>query len=226
MTPGRNRSLPDLLRQRRLESGLPPEATVHQPLLLLLLKGAVVGLVLSLTPLAFFLLLDLQQNRLEQEVLALASVEERVGNAQARMDAMATKRASLNQQANRIATQLVAVRSGSALLEQIRLVTPQQIRLVSVEALPSKLLILGEAKGTDAFERINALVLNLEAQDELLVDGTTVVKATASQNALIDFSLEARFDSSVRTTPERLRALGSEGLAVRYEQLESMGVDL
>lgn len=226
MTLDRERLHPDFLRQRRLESGLPPEATVHEPLPLLLMKGAAVGLVLSLTPLAFLFLLDLQKNHLEQEIVALASVEERVGNAQARLDSMATKRASLDQQTNRIATQLVAVRSGSALLEQIRQVTPQGIRLVSVEALPSKLLILGEAKGTDAFERINALALNLEAQDELLVDGTRVVKATASDNALIDFSLEARFDSSVRPTPERLRALGSEGLAVRYEQLESMGVDL
>ena len=226
MTPSRDKFVSDLLRQRRLESGLPAEATVYESLQLLLLKGAVVGLVLSLTPLAFVFLLNLQQNRLEQEILALASVEERVGNAQARLDSMATKRASLNQQINRIATQLVSVRSGSALLEQIRQVTPQGIRLVSVEALPSKLLILGEAEGTDAFERINALALNLEAQDELLVDGTTVVKATASQNALIDFSLEARFDSLVRPTPERLRALGSEGLALRYELLESMGVDL
>ena len=143
MTPSWDRSAPDLLRQRRLESGLPAEATVHESLQLLLLKGAVVGLVLSLTPLAFVFLLNLQQNRLEQEILALASVEERVGNAQARLDSMATKRASLNQQINRIATQLVSVRSGSALLEQIRQVTPQGIRLVSVEGLPSKLLILG-----------------------------------------------------------------------------------
>ena len=139
---------------------------------------------------------------------------------------MATKRASLNQQINRIATQLVSVRSGSALLEQMRQVTPQGIRLVSVEALPSKLLILGEAEGTDAFERINALALNLESQDELLVNGTRVVKATASDDALIDFSLEARFDSSVRPTPKRLRELGSEGLARRHEFLRSTGVDL
>ena len=226
MTPSRDKFVSDLLRQRRLESGLPAEATVYESLQLLLLKGAVVGLVLSLTPLAFVFLLNLQQNRLEQEILALASVEERVGNAQARLDSMATKRASLNQQINRIATQLVSVRSGSALLEQIRQVTPQGIRLVLVEALPSKLLILGEAEGTDAFERINALALNLEAQDELLVNGTRVVKATASDDALIDFSLEARFDSSVRPTPKRLRELGSEGLARRHEFLRSTGVDL
>ena len=69
-------------------------------------------------------------------------------------------------------------------------------------------------------------MLNLEAQDELQVNSTKIVKATASDNSLIDFSLEARFDSSVRPTPERLRALGSEGLALRYELLESMGVDI
>ena len=76
---------------------------------------------------------------------------------------MAQKRQALNQQTNRIVAQLVALRSGSALLEQMRQVTPQGIRLLSVAALSSKLMIKGEAEGVDV-ERINAFVLNLEMQ--------------------------------------------------------------
>ena len=159
-------------------------------------------------------------------MVELASVEARVGAAEARLNTMAKQRAALNQQTNRIASQLVALRSGSALLQQMREVTPQGVRLLSVAALPSKLIIKGEAEGTDAFERINALALNLEAQAELRVDGTLIVKASANDTGLIDFSLESAIDPSARATPERLRELGSEGLARRYELLKTQGIVL
>ena len=178
----------------------------------------------SFTPFALLLFSENQKGRLEAEILKLSPVEKRVGDAQARLKTMAKERAALNQQTNRIAAQLVALRSGSALLEQMRRVTPQGVRLLSVAALPSKLLIKGEAEGSDAFERINALALNLESQEEQLVDGTSILKATANNNGLIDFSLEAVIDSSVRATPKRLRELGSEGLARRYELLRAQGI--
>jgi len=75
-------------------------------------------------------------------------------------------------------------------------------------------------------ERINALALNLEAQEEFLVDGTSILKATANDKGLIDFSVESAIDPSVRATPERLRELGSEGLARRYELLREQGIAL
>ena len=84
-------------------------------------------------------------------------MEKRVGDAKARLRAMRSRRSTLDQQTQSIAEQLVAVRSGSALLEQLRQVTPQGVRLVSVDANPSLLLIKGESQGTNAFERINAL---------------------------------------------------------------------
>ena len=218
--------VPDWLRERRLELGLPPDPVVHQPLGQLLLKGAVLGSLLVLMPFALLVVMENQQRSLEAEVLALVPVEARVGNAETRLNSMAQKRSALTAQTKRIAAQLVALRSGSALLEQMRQVTPQGVRLLSVAALPSKLIIKGEAEGSDAFERINALALNLEAQDELRVDGTSIVKATANDNGRVDFSLESVIDSSVRSTPERLRDLGAEGLARRYELLREQGIPL
>ena len=218
--------VPDWLRERRLELGLPPDPVVHQPLGQLLLKGAVLGSLLVLIPFALLVVLENQQRRLEAEVLALVPVEARVGNAETRLNSMAQKRSALTAQTKRIAAQLVALRSGSALLEQMRQVTPQGVRLLSVAALPSKLIIKGEAEGSDAFERINALALNLEAQDELSVDGTSIVKATTNDNGRVDFSLESVIDSSVRSTAERLRDLGAEGLARRYELLREQGIPL
>ena len=218
--------VPDWLRERRLELGMPPDPAVHQPLGQLLLKGAVLGSLLVLMPFALLVVMENQQRRLEAEVLALVPVEARVGNAETRLNSMAQKRSALTAQTKRIAAQLVALRSGSALLEQMRQVTPQGVRLLSVAALPSKLIIKGEAEGSDAFERINALALNLEAQDELRVDGTSIVKATANDNGRVDFSVESVIDSSVRSTAERLRDLGAEGLARRYELLREQGIPL
>ena len=148
----------------------------------------------------------------------------RVGDAKARLRAMRSRRSSLDQQTQSIAEQVVAVRSGSALLEQVRRVTPQSVRLVSVDANPSKLLIKGESQGTDAFQRINALDLNLEALPGMLLDGTTVVKAQADKQGRIAFSLEAKLDPAMKSTPEHLRGLGAEGLAHRLELLQGEGL--
>ena len=223
MTSRQDWPKPDLLQQRRLELGL-PEPIAAEPLARLLLKGAVLGVVLLVTPIALMLFFAHQKRRFEAEVLALAPVEARVGNAEARLKTMGTKRAALQQQTQQIATQLVALRSGSALLGQMRQVTPQGVRLLSLAALPSKLVIKGEAEGADAFERINALALNLEALEEVLLAGTTVLKATSNDDGLIQFSLEAALDPSAQVSAERMRELGAEGLVRRYELLRDKGM--
>ena len=146
---------------------------------------------------------------MQAEVDALLPVEKRVGDAKARLRAMTSRRSSFEQKTQSSAEQLVAVRSGSALLEQLRRVTPQGVRLVSVDANTSKLLIKGESRGTNGFERINALDLNLEALPDLLPDGTTVVKAVAEQQGRIAFTLEAKLDPAMKPTPHHLRGLGA-----------------
>ena len=153
----------DLLQQRRLELGLPLEPVPVSPLFSLVLKGGIAGVVLVMLALLTLVGLQHRQQLLQDEIDALNPVEKRVGDAKARLRFMNSRRSTLEQQTQSIAEQLVAVRSGSALLEQLRQVTPQGVRLVSVDANPSKLLIKGESQGMDAFERINALDLNLEA---------------------------------------------------------------
>ena len=217
---------PDLLQQRRVELGLPPDPVAFEPLPRLLLKGAVLGVVLLLAPLALLLFLEKQQRRLEAEVVELAPVEVRVGDAQVRLKTMNKDTSTLKQQTKRIAAQLVALRSGSGLLEQMRQVTPEGVRLLSVAALPSQLLIKGEAEGNDAFERINALALNLEVLVDVFPYGTTVQKASSNDDGLIAFSLEVALDPSSQSTPERLRELGANGLARRYELLQEKGIAL
>ena len=224
MTSRQDWPKPDLLQQRRLELGLPLEPGAAPPLLSLILKGGIAGVVLVMLTLLTLVGLQHRQQLLQAEIDALHPVEQRVGDAKARIRAMASRRSSLEKQTRSIADQLVAVRSGSALLEQLRQVTPQGVRLVSVDANPSKLLIKGESHGTDAFERINGLDLNLEALPDMLRDGTTVVKAAAGQQGRIDFTLEVKLDSAMQPTPDRLRDLGSDGLARRLELLQGQGL--
>ena len=224
MTSPRTWPKPDLLQQRRLELGLPLEPAPIQSVFALCLKGGIAGVALVMLALLTLLGLQHRQKLVQSEVDALNPVERRVGDAKTRLRAMRSRRSSLEQQTQSIADQLVAVRSGSALLEQLRQVTPQGVRLVSVDANPTKLLIKGEALGTDAFERINALDLNIEALQDKLPDGTTVVKAVAEQQGRIAFSLEAKLDPAMKPTPAHLRGLGAAGLARRLELLQDQGV--
>ena len=215
---------PDLLQQRRLELGLALEPAPVPPPLSLLFKGGMGALVLVMLAVLTLLGLQHRQQQVQVEVDALNPVERQVGAAKARLRAMRSRRSTLEQQTQSIAEQLVAVRSGSALLEQLRQVTPQGVRLVSLNANPSKLLIKGESQGADAFERINALDLNLEALSDMLPDGTTVVKAVADNEERIAFTLEAKLDLAMKPTPSYLRGLGAEGLARRLEVLQVTGV--
>ena len=215
---------PDLLQQRRLALGLPLEPAPVPPPLSLLFKGGMGALVLVMLAVLTLLGLQHRQQQVQVEVDALNPVERQVGDAKARLRAMRSRRSTLEQQTQSIAEQLVAVRSGSALLEQLRQVTPQGVRLVSLNANPSKLLIKGESQGADAFERINALDLNLEVLSDMLPDGTTVVKAVADNEERIAFTLEAKLDPAMKSTPSYLRGLGAEGLARRLEVLQVTGV--
>ena len=224
MTSRQDWPKPDLLQQRRLELGLPLDpAPVPSPLSLLL-KGGMGAVVLVTLVVLTLLALQRRQQLVQSEVDALNPVERRVGDAKARLRAMRSRRSSLEQQTQSIAEQLVAVRSGSALLEQLRQVTPQAVRLVSVDASSTKLLIKGESQGTNGFERINALDLNLEALPDMLPDGITVVKAQVDKQGRIAFSLEAKLDPAKKPTPAHLRGLGAEGLARRLELLQDQGL--
>ena len=111
---------PDLLQQRRLELGLPLDpAPVPLPLSPFS-KGVMGALVLVMLAVLTLLGLQHRQRLVQSEVDALNPVERRVGDAKERLRAMKSRRTTLEQQRQSITDQLVAVRSGSALLEQLR----------------------------------------------------------------------------------------------------------
>ena len=216
----------DLLRERRLELGLAADPPLLRPTRTLLLAGAGSGLLLVILSLVALPLLSNREGQLQAEVDRLAPVEQRVGAARTRVGSLSSRTKALEKATGEIASQLVGVRSGSALLEQLRRTTPEGVRLLAVTLQPGELLISGEADGSGAYERINAFQLNLEALENVTVRGTRVLKASAEADGLVAFSLNAALDQAFKPTPEQLRDLGAEGLAVRYELLQAKGVPL
>ena len=109
---------PDLLQQRRLELGLPLKPAPVPPPLILVFRGGIAGVVLVMLALLTLLGLQHRQQLVQAEIDVLDPVAKRVGDAKARLRAMRSRRSTLEQQTQSIAEQLVAVRSGSALLNQ------------------------------------------------------------------------------------------------------------
>ena len=115
---------PDLLREHRLALGLPALPPPLRPARGLLLLGGGLGMVVVLTSLAVHQLLSAREQALQQQVDTLASVEQRVQRAQARLAQLTQQRTTLEADTRRIVDQLVSVRSGSAFLAQLQRVTP------------------------------------------------------------------------------------------------------
>jgi type IV pilus assembly protein PilN len=219
---------PDLLRDRRLELGLP---STPPPLRLargLVLLGSGVGLVLVLVVAAFQWLAQAREQSLQAQVDRMATVEQRARRLNSKLTTVTERSNSLDKSTRQIVSQLVAMRSGSAFLEQLRRVTPQgvQLRSVSVDASGTTLMMEGVAQSPEAFERLNALGLNLEDLPAVSTGGAVVQKATADETGLLQFTLKVSLDVGVAPTAEQLTDLGADGLARRYQLLKQQGMPL
>ena len=137
---------PDLLRDRRLELGLPPTPPLR-PARGLVLLGSGVGLVLVLVVAAFQWLTQAREQMLQAQVDRMATVEQRARRLNSKLKTVTARSNALDKDTRQIVSQLVAVRSGSAFLEQLRRVTPQgvQLRSVSVDAPGTTLTMEGVA---------------------------------------------------------------------------------
>ena len=219
----------DLLRERRLELGLPAKAAPLLPARRLLFQGAGMGAIAVLACVGAVVWLQFRQRTLQIQVDSLQPVEVRVAAARNRLRALRAQTKTLNAATQRIAAQLVSVRSGSAFLQQLRQVTPAGVQLASVSVQDKQLNITGFAEGSDAvgsFERINALALNFEMLPEVPDEGARVEKASTDAQGITEFRLKVAIDPSVRATPAALEALGADGLARRYDQLLREGFSL
>ena len=219
---------PDLLRDRRLELGLPPTPPPLRPARGLVLLGSGVGLVLVVVVAALQLLAQAREQTLQGQVERMATVEQTARRLNSQLKTVTARGNSLDKDTRQIVSQLVAVRSGSAFLEQLRRVTPQgvQLRSVGVDASGTTLTLEGAAQSPEAFERLNAFGLNLEDLPAVPAGGAVVQKATADETGLLQFTLKVSLDLGVAPTAEQLTDLGADGLARRYQLLKQQGMPL
>lgn len=223
----------DLLRERRLELGLPDPLVELRESRHLLRQGLVSagGLV------ALVALLGLAASFRYQLVLVeldrVAVVEAKVAELQVTLDQARRSVAALQQQTRLLANALVGTRSGSALLRQLQLLVPQGIQLRDVKtAGRDALTIVGVARDPQSFARINALELQLEASPLLVAPQVRLNKATrqaADANAgdpqLADkvlFEISATLSPPLPAVQEAavLRQLGADGMVRRLQLLE------
>ena len=155
-------------------------------------------------------------------------MEQQLQALEARLSADRRRADSLRKDNLKIAETLVAVPSGSPLLEQLRRVTPVGVRLEDVSVLGDRIQVSGTAVAGGApgpLERINALVLNLEALPISQPGGVEVVKVTRDdEQPSVSFSLDWALDAQRRPSIQQLQQLGASGLVQRYRLLERQGV--
>ena len=221
--------LPDLLRERRLELGLPEPSASWQPMRPLLLRGALVGgaaLLLSVGSIVLMGRIEIQQ---QEQLQLLSPFEQRLQVAEGRLRTSRQRVKSLRQDNLKIAEQLVAVPAGSPLLEQLRRVTPAGVQLEDVSVQNDQIKMSGRVGlgGTPGpLERINALALTLERLPVSRRNGVKVVKVTRDDSEVpsVRFSLNWSLDPRAKPSIEQLRQLGATGLVQRYRLLEQQGV--
>ena len=223
--------LPDLLRERRLELGLPQDSPQLVPKGPLLLRGALLGGAAVGVALAFVVGLGWIEAAQKRELETLLPFERQVRSLEGQIKTNKGKLSSLKRDTLQIAEQLVAVPAGSPLLEQLRRVTPAGIQLEDVSVQSDRIKVSGKAAvGTTPgpLERINALVITLARLPISQADGVKVLKLTREDGdtPVVNFSLDWGLDPKARPSIKQLEALGADGLAERYRLLEQQGVPL
>jgi type IV pilus assembly protein PilN len=233
----------DLLRDRRDQLGL-PEPDAGDPLRPLLLGAALGGALVGVVLLAAAGLALLNRSS-AAELQRLTPVQGRVEALQARIKEERSRRVASEKTSRNLAQALVAVRSGSALLEDLRRRAPSGVQFSETRVERDQLRLKGLAADPDAFARINALQLALMRSPLLEPGRVVLIKASreagtsqtgpaapsdsaSSASAVpgpVLFELTARFrPAGGGADLATLRSLGADGMAARLQTLLRAGV--
>ena len=221
----------DLLRERRIELGLPAQPAPFVPARLLLRRGALLGGAALLISLVLTAVLNWRGQQQQQQLESLAPLAQRLTAAEAQMRRLRTKSAAVNKETIRIAQQLVAFPGGSPLLEQLRRVTPVGVQLQELSVGAAQIQLSGRVQIGDnpgPLERINAFALSLSQLPITREQGVKVMKITREDgdDPAVTFSMEWALNPKVRLSLVQLQELGAIGLAERYRLIEQRGVKL
>ena len=221
----------NLLQERRQELGLTAQPALIPQVRSLLAKGLGVGGLLVLAVVAVAAWLAWQESQQQVELDRLQPLEQQLRLDQTQLQQLKARTAVIRKENTQIAEQLVAVRASSALMEQLRRLTPQGIQLKEVAVKTQQIKIVGQSLGDGSpgsFERINALVLQLSSLPMVKPDGVKVLKVVregAGEDAkFVQFSVDVTLDPKAKPSLQELTELGASGLVERYRLLEEQGV--
>ena len=219
----------DLLRPRRLELGLPVDPPPMHSLLKLLLPSGIAGLALVVVVLGLQFSKGLEEQSLQAELAALQPLEQQITRLRSRLQSTDVQLKTLEKQTAATASQLVSVRSGSAFLEQLKRITPLEVRLQSVTVQPNNVSFQGLAQANasgNGLQRINAFMLNINDLPTVPQEGVRLQQAYKESEQVVGFTLDVRVDPAVKPTAEQLIELGSVGMARRLMLLERLEMPL
>ena len=221
----------DLLRERRIELGLPAQPAPFVPARLLLRRGALLGGAALLVSLVLTAVLNWRGQQQQQQLESLAPLEQRLMAAETKLRRLRTNTAAVKKETIRIAQQLVAFPGGSPLLEQLRRVTPVGVQLQELSVGEAQIQLSGRVQIGDnpgPLERINAFALSLSQLPITREQGVKVMKITREDgdDPAVTFSMEWALNPKVRLSLVQLQELGAIGLAERYRLIEQRGVKL
>lgn len=227
----------DLLWEKRRELGMPEPREAAAQTRETLLKGVIIGAALVGVSLGVAALLALRSAMVASRLDRLSTIEAEVEQFETRLQAERARLNQLNTANQELVKGLVNARSGSALMRDLQLRVPQGIQLTDASEAAGGLTLKGVARDPQAFERINALQLDLRRSP--LVDPNTVrlvkgsrqlpASGSATQTAAADaveFELRVGFRPGIPPAAEKviLEELGSDGLARRLALLQQEGL--
>ena len=225
----------DLLRERRGRLGEEEPGTNNPRSSLvrgLLLASALVGA----TGVGWAVVASLQRSALT-ELERLTPVQARYDQLKSQIIIERKKTDELEKQNNKLAKALVAVGSGSALLEELRRRTPRGLQLSEVIQEGNSLRLRGQANDPGAFARINALQLQLQRSRLFNPNQVSLIQARRDNgkeanppaanvsSEPVQFELTAAFSQAgINGDLTNLRELGATGMAKRLQMLQRQGV--
>ena len=219
----------DLLRPRRLELGLPVDPPPLHSLLKLLLPSGIAGFALVVVVFGLQFSKGLEEQSLQAELAVLQPLEQQITRLRSRLQSTDVQLKTLEKQTATISSQLVSVRSSSAFLEQLKRITPLELRLQSVTVQPNNVSLQGLAQANasaNGLQRINAFMLNINDLPAVPQEGARLQQAYKESEQLVGFTLDVRVDPAVKPTAEQLIELGSVGMARRLMLLERLEMPL
>ncbi|MFZ9850073.1 MAG: hypothetical protein ACO3EF_05815 [Vulcanococcus sp.] len=225
----------DLLQQRRLERGLPPEPKAPPSARSLLLTGGSVGAGVLVLVLASWVLISLRDRLVSNEIARMSAIPAQLQALETQLRTDKGKLDQISKSNAGLAQGLVAVSSGSALITQLGQIAPQGVQITEATVSGPSLSLKGRSDDPGSFTRVNAFSLLLAYAPLFKPDAVRVIKLSrepvaAAANApaptpSVSWDLAAGF-ATLKPAEQLalLRKLGADGMAKRLQDLARLGV--